>query len=108
MCEKQNSLAAGIVMVDAVTDEVPVRSFKVPRNQHSKLDVASIDKSLVNRGLVLLAIDTDNGYPSCKDAWTLKTYDTSPIQLCVGRKPGACPYWIKYVFVVGCVQACAN
>ncbi|KAL0023017.1 hypothetical protein WJX79_008945 [Trebouxia sp. C0005] len=54
----------GIVMVDAVTDRVPVR------------------------GLVLLAIDNDDGYPSCKDAWTITSYDTSPIQLCAERKPG--------------------
>ena len=73
------TLAAGTVMVDAETDEVRIRSFKVPRNQQSKLNVASIEKYLVNRGLVLLAIDTDNGYPPCKDAWTLYSYVTTPI-----------------------------
>lgn len=97
-------------MVDAETDEVPVRSFKVPRNQQSKLDVASIEKSLVNRGLVLLAIDTDDGYPSCKDAWTLNSYVTTPIRLCVGRKPGAIPFpcWIERVLVVELLHTCAQ
>ncbi|KAA6424604.1 MAG: hypothetical protein FRX49_05813 [Trebouxia sp. A1-2] len=41
----------GIVMVDAVTDRVPVRSFKVPKNQHSKLDVAIIENLWSTEGL---------------------------------------------------------
>lgn len=86
------TLAAGVVMVDAETDELPVRAFKVPENRQNKLDMASIAKSLVDRALVLLAIDTDSGYPPCKDAWTLFSYVTTPIRLCVGRKPGAIPF----------------
>lgn len=38
-------------MVDAVTDRVPVRSFKVPKNQHSKLDVAIIENLWSTEGL---------------------------------------------------------
>ena len=104
------TLAAGIVMVYAETDEVAVRSFKAPRNQESKPNVASIEKPLLNRGLVLLAIDTDDGYPPCKDAWTLNSYVTTPIRLCVGCKPGAIPFpcWLECVLVVDFLHTCAH
>lgn len=73
--------------MDAETDETPVRSFKVSRNHHGKLFLNSIEKALANRGLVLLGIGED-GLPAHKEGWTIKSFDTIPVQLIVEPKPG--------------------
>ena len=73
--------------MDAETDEVPVRSFKVSRNRQGKLFLDGIKEGLGNRGRVLLGIGTV-GQPAHKEGWTIKTYNTTPVQLIVGPKPG--------------------
>ncbi|KAL3132169.1 hypothetical protein ABBQ32_008775 [Trebouxia sp. C0010 RCD-2024] len=73
--------------VDAETDETPVRSFKVSRNHQGKLFLDGIKEALANGGLVLLGIGED-AFPAHKDGWTIQTFNTSPVQLIVGRKPG--------------------
>ena len=73
--------------MDAETDETPVRSLKVPRNHQGKLFLDGIKEALANRGLVLLGIGED-GFPAHKDGWTIKPFNTSPVQLIVGPKPG--------------------
>ncbi len=73
-------------MVDAETDGVPVERFKVPRNQHGKLCVDSIKEYLAGSGQVLKSIG--DGYPACKEGWSLNSYTATPIQLRVGPKPG--------------------
>ena len=73
--------------MDAETNETPVRSFKVYTNHQGKLFLDSIEKALANRGLVLLGIGKD-GFPAHKDRWTIKTFNTSPVQLIVGPRPG--------------------
>ena len=80
-------VCADIDTVDAETNETPVRSFKVSRNHCGKLDLDGIEKALANRGLVLLGIG-EGGFPAHKDGWTIKTFNTSPVQLVVGPKPG--------------------
>jgi len=73
--------------VDAETNEFPIRSFKVSRNHQGKLFLDGIEKALANRGLVLLGIGED-GFPAHKDGWTMNTFNTIPVQLIVGPKPG--------------------
>ena len=72
--------------MDAETDEVPVRCFKVSRNRQGKLFLDGIKEDLANRGQVLLGIGTV-GQPAHKEGWTVKTYNTTPVQLIVGPKP---------------------
>ncbi|KAL0017911.1 hypothetical protein WJX77_005043 [Trebouxia sp. C0004] len=76
---------AEVEMVDAETDGVPVERFKVPRNQHGKLCVDSIKEYLAGSGQVLKSIG--DGYPACKEGWSLNSYTATPIQLRVGPKP---------------------
>ncbi|KAL3148764.1 hypothetical protein ABBQ38_014175 [Trebouxia sp. C0009 RCD-2024] len=76
-----------IDLVDAETNEIPVRSFKVSRNHQGKLYLDRIEKALANRGLVLLGIGEDVN-PAHKDGWTTRAFNTSPVQLVVGPKPG--------------------
>ena len=73
-------------MVDAETDAVPVERFTVPRNQQGQLCVDSIIHYLAGLGQVLKSIGS--GYPACKDGWSVNSYASTPIQLCVGPKPG--------------------
>lgn len=74
-------------MVDAETDGVPIERFKVPRNQHGKLCVDSIKEYLAGSGQVLKRIG--DGYPACKEGWSLNSYTATPIQLHVGPRPGS-------------------
>ncbi|KAL0044062.1 hypothetical protein WJX82_006757 [Trebouxia sp. C0006] len=55
---------AEVEMVDAETDGVPVERFKVLKS-------------------------IGDGYPACKEGWSLNSYTATPIQLRVGPKPGA-------------------
>ena len=73
--------------MDAETNETTVRSFKVYRNHQGKLFLDSVEKALANRGLVLLGIGED-GFPAHEDKQTIKSFNTSPVQLIVGPKPG--------------------
>ncbi len=73
-------------MVDAETDDVPVKKFLVPRNQQGQLCVDSIKEYLAGSGQVLKSIG--NGYPACKDGWSVNRYTVIPIQLRVAAKPG--------------------
>ena len=97
-------------MVAAVTDEEPIGHFKVPRDQRDKLCEESIVKSLENRGLVLLSIGSDGGYPACRNGWTLNSYNTNPVPLCVGHNTGLL-LWLflslrgSYVFISGYKKA---
>ncbi|KAL3131382.1 hypothetical protein ABBQ38_007697 [Trebouxia sp. C0009 RCD-2024] len=77
-----------IDLVDVETNEVPVRSFNVSRNRQGKLFLDGIKEALANRGLVLLGIGEDGYVPAHKDGWTTKAFNTSPVQLIVGPKPG--------------------
>ena len=85
--ETFHSGCTDIHAVDAETNETPVRSFKVSRSHQGKLFLDGIEKALANRGLVLLGIG-EEGLPAHKDGWTITTYNTSPVQLVVGPKPG--------------------
>ena len=88
VCHKAfHSGCAGIDAVDAQTIEIPVRSFKVSRNHRGQLFLDGIKEALANTGLVLLGIGED-GFPAHKDGWTMNTFNTSPVQLIVGPKPG--------------------
>ncbi len=73
-------------MVDAETDGVPVERFTVPRNQKGQLCVESIIKYLAGSGQILKSIG--NGYPACKDGWSVNSYASTPIQLHVAPTPG--------------------
>ena len=48
----------------------------------------SIEKSLATRGQVLLGIGDVEGYPACKDGWTIMPYYDTPIRLLVMTNPG--------------------
>ena len=85
--EAFHSGCADIDTVDAVTNETPVGSFKVLKNHQGKLFQDGIKEALANRGLVLLGIGED-AFPAHKDGWTIMTFNTSPVQLIVGPKPG--------------------
>ena len=74
-------------MVDAETNEIPARSFKVSRSHQGKLFLDDIKEDLANRGQVLLGIG-DVGLPAHKEGWTIKTFNATPVQLIVGPKPG--------------------
>ena len=88
VCHKaSHSDCADIDAVDAETNEFPIRSFKVSRNHQGKLFLDGIEKTLANRGLVLLGIGED-GFPAHKDGWTMNTFNTIPVQFIVGPKPG--------------------
>ena len=88
VCHKAfHSGCADMVVVDAETDETPVRSFKVSRSHQGKLFLAGIETALANRGLVLLSIGAD-GFPAHKDGWIVNTFNTIPVQLAVAPKPG--------------------
>jgi len=78
--------AVAVEMVEAETDDLPVKQFDVPRNQYGQLCVDSIEKFLAGSGQILVSIG--NGYPACKDGWTLNSYSAIPIQLHVSPKPG--------------------
>lgn len=78
--------AVAVEMVEAETDDLPVKRFMVPRNQYGQLCVDSIEKYLAGSGQILNSIG--NGYPACKDGWTLNSYSDIPVQLCVAPKPG--------------------
>lgn len=41
-----------------------------------------------NVGQVLLGIKGDHGQPAHNEGWTIKKFDTTPVQLNVGPKPG--------------------
>ncbi|DBA86822.1 TPA: hypothetical protein ACH3X2_005405 [Trebouxia sp. C0005] len=79
--------SAQVEMVEVETDDLPVKRFVVPRNQYGQLCVDSIEKFLAGSGQILVSIG--NGYPACKDGWTLNSYSAIPIQLHVATKPGA-------------------
>ncbi|KAA6429157.1 MAG: hypothetical protein FRX49_00553 [Trebouxia sp. A1-2] len=86
--EKENILLRGqasVEMVEVETDDLPVKRFVVPRNQYGQLCVDSIEKFLAGSGQILVSIG--NGYPACKDGWTLNSYSAIPIQLHVATKP---------------------
>ena len=78
--------AVAVEMVEAETDELPAKQFMVPKNQHGQLCVDSIKEYLAGSGQILVSIG--NGYPACKDGWTLNSYSAIPIQLHVAPKPG--------------------
>lgn len=73
--------------MDAETNEVPVRSLQVSNNHEGKLFLDGIKEDLANRGKVLLGIG-DGGLPAHKEGWTIKTFNTTPVQLIVGPRPG--------------------
>ncbi|KAL3156372.1 hypothetical protein ABBQ38_000687 [Trebouxia sp. C0009 RCD-2024] len=76
---------AQVEMVEAETDDIPVRHCTVPRNQYGQLCVDSIKDYLAGSGQMLVSIG--NGcYPKCKDGWTLNSYSAIPIQLHVAPK----------------------
>ncbi|KAA6424073.1 MAG: hypothetical protein FRX49_06032 [Trebouxia sp. A1-2] len=79
--------AVAVEMVEVETDDLPVKRFVVPRNQYGQLCVDSNEKFLAGSGQILVSIG--NGYPACKDGWTLNSYSAIPIQLHVAPKPGA-------------------
>ena len=78
--------AVAVEMVEAETGDLPVKHCTVPRNQYGQLCVDSIKEYLAGSGQTLVSIG--NGYPACKDGWTLNSYSAIPIQLHVAPKPG--------------------
>lgn len=78
--------AVAVEMVEAETDDLPAKQFMVPKNRHGQLCVDSIKEYLAGSGQILVSIG--NGYPACKDGWTLNSYSAIPIQLHVAPKPG--------------------
>ncbi len=88
-----HSGCADIDTVDAETNEIPVRSFKVSRNHQGKLFLDGMEKALANRGLVLLGIG-EGGFPAHENMWTINTFNTIPVQLIVGPEPGM---WYPYL-----------
>ena len=80
--------AVAVEMVEAETDDFPAKTIMVPKNQHGQLCVDSIKEHLAGIGQILVSIG--NGYPACKDGWTLNNYSVIPMQLHVASKPGRC------------------
>ncbi len=79
--------AADIDVVDAETNEVPVRSMKVSRTRQGQLFLDGIKDELATRGQILMGVN-DGGVPAYNEGWTSKAFLTNPVRLSVGPKPG--------------------
>ncbi len=78
---------ADLELVDAETDEVPVRSMKVIRTRQGQLFLDGIKEELASSGQMLVSIN-DDGFPAYYKGCTCKTFLTTPVRLCAVPKPG--------------------